>query len=213
MKRACLAGATGLVGGYLLQKLLSDESYTSVQALTRRPLTFHHPKLRNLVINFDDLEIQSPHLQADEVFCCLGTTIRKAGSEQAFRKVDYEYPIKLARVAKQAGANAFFLVSALGADKNSWFFYNRIKSETEEGIIGMGFDRTHIFRPSLLLGPRSEKRAGEDAAKVFFQFFGWMVPVKYRAIHAEKVARAMLFHAAQKQNGVFVHESWALQDF
>lgn len=213
MKKALIAGATGLVGSYLLDQLLADDNYESVIAVLRKPLNIQHNKLQNIITDFERLEDVAGQLKADDVFCCLGTTIRKAGSQSAFRKVDFDYPLKLAQLTLKNGAQQFLLVSALGADASSRIFYNRVKGEVEEAVRNMGFPALHIFRPSLLLGPRSEQRAAEDAAKWFYKVFGWLIPLRYKAIHARTVARAMQHYAHQLQNGVFVHESDEMQSF
>jgi uncharacterized protein YbjT (DUF2867 family) len=213
MKRALIAGATGLVGSYVLEQLLSNENYAIVTAITRKPLSIQHNKLQNIVTDFDRLEEIAPQLGVDDVFCCLGTTIRKAGSQPAFRKVDFEYPLKLAQLTSQNGSQKFLLVTALGADASSRIFYNRVKGEVEEAIRNVGFPTLHIFRPSLLLGPRTEHRTAEDAAKWFYRVFGWLIPLRYKAIHAQTVARAMVHYARQPQKGVFIHESDEMQSF
>jgi len=213
MKTALVAGATGLIGRQLLALLLEDTHYSSVKVISRNPVAITHPKLENRVTDFDRLSEVSNQLKADEVFCCLGTTIRQAGSQRVFRKVDFDYPLELARLTKQVGARIFLLVSALGANKNSRVFYNRVKGEVEEAVGQVGFETLHIFRPSLLLGARTETRPGEDAAKLFYSLFGWMVPLKYKAIDSAKVARAMVQVASRQQAGVFIHESGQLQSY
>lgn len=212
MKSALIAGATGLVGRQLLDMLLQDDYYDKVTAITRKPLPLQHSRLHNLVVDFDNLPADE-QLKADDIFCCLGTTIKKAGSQEAFIKVDFEYPSALARLTKAQGAKQYLLVSALGADKSSSIFYNRVKGEVEEAIQSLGFDSVHIFRPALLLGDRDEQRFGEDAAKIFFKLFGFLVPLKYKAVDAAKVARAMMWHARQNKNGIFVHPSEEIQSF
>ncbi len=213
MKTALIAGSTGLIGKQLLQLLLDDAYYGKVKAITRKPLDMQHPKLENIVLNFDSLAESSEALQADDVFCCLGTTIRIAKTKEAFRKVDYDYPVNLATVTKSLGATQYLLISALGADKSSSVFYNRVKGEVEEAIKSISFASYHIFRPSLLLGDRIEERAGEGAATTFFKIFGFLVPLKYKAIESIKVARAMLATAKGNQTGFHIHESIELQKF
>lgn len=213
MKKALIAGATGLVGSFVLEQLLEDNRYAAIIAVTRTPLNIQHVRLHNVVTDFDHLDDVALQLSADDVFCCLGTTIRRAGSQQAFRKVDFEYPLQLAKLTLGNGARKFLHVSALGADASSRIFYNRVKGETEEALRSTGFPALHIFRPSLLLGPRAEQRAAEDAAKWFYRIFGWLIPLRYKAIHAHTVARAMLHYAHQPQTGIFVHESGEMQSF
>lgn len=213
MKTVLVAGATGLIGNQLLHLLLADDTYSVVKAITRNPVDIDHPKLENIVIHFDRLTQYHETLRADDVFCCLGTTIKKVKTKEKFRKVDFEYPLELARVTKANGASQFLLISALGADKKSGIFYNQVKGEVEEAIAQVGFRSYHIFRPSLLLGDRQEHRSGEDAAKFVFKYLGFIVPDKYKGIDSIKVARAMLAKAQQQQAGNFIHESKALQEF
>ncbi|MFN3840383.1 MAG: oxidoreductase [Cyclobacteriaceae bacterium] len=213
MRTALVAGSSGLVGKQVLTLLMENDRYTQIKAISRSPLTITHPKIVNLVLNFDRLSESYQQLKADDVFCCLGTTIRKAGSAKAFRKVDYDYPVELAKLTRNQGAQTFLLITALGADKHSRIFYNKVKGEVEEALKGAGFNALHIFRPSLLLGARDESRAGEDAAKIFYKLFGWVIPEKYKAIEAAKVARAMIACAARNEAGTFIHESKELQVF
>ena len=128
-KTALLVGATGLVGGFVLEQLLEDAYYDSVVVLSRKSLQLQHAKLKEVLVNFDQLENYTNDIKADVVFCCLGTTIKAAGSQEAFKKVDFEYPLRVAEIAKQNGASAFLIVTALGAAKSSIIFYNRVKGE------------------------------------------------------------------------------------
>jgi uncharacterized protein YbjT (DUF2867 family) len=152
-------------------------------------------------------------LHADDAFCCLGTTIRQAGTKEAFRKIDFEYPVELAKRLKENGATGYYLVSALGANHKSSIFYNKVKGETEAAINDVGFNAYHIFRPSLLLGDRKEQRAGEDAAKVFYKIFGFLIPKKYQAIDSFKVAKAMVQKAKENVAGKFIYESTDIQNY
>jgi uncharacterized protein YbjT (DUF2867 family) len=136
----------------------------------------------------------------------------RAGSKNKFYEVDFEYPFSLAKVTRGLGAKQYLLVSALGADKESGIYYNRVKGEVESAIRTVDFDATHIFRPSLLLGQRNEKRPGEDIGKFFFKIFGFAIPEKYKAIDAAKVAEAMLAAASKDQKGIFIHESREMQN-
>lgn len=209
-RSALLAGSTGLIGNQLLQLLLHDVAYDKVIALSRKPLEVTHPKLENIVLEADQLK-QHSNLKADDVFCCLGTTIKQAKTKEAFRKVDFDYPLELAKTLHANGAKQFLLVSALGSDRNSSIFYNRVKGEVEAAITAVGYATFHIFKPSLLVGPRKEQRAGEDAAKVFYKIFGFLIPQKYKGIESIKVARAMLAMAKENKLGLFIHESDSLQ--
>lgn len=211
-KSALLVGATGLIGSQLLDLLLSDKQYDRVLAVTRKPLEKSNSRLINVVVDFDKLDKESG-LKADDVFCCLGTTIKKVKTQEAFRKVDYEYPLQVARLTHENGARHFSLVSALGANAKSSIFYNRVKGETEDAISHLNFRSLHIFRPSLLLGSRSESRSGEDAAKTFYKIFGFLIPKKYKGIDSLKIAKAMLAYARNEEPGIFFHESAELQNF
>jgi len=198
MKNALIAGAAGLVGGYLLRRLLAHPSYARVEILVRRELPIRDPKLTQHIVEFARLSDGAPGVAPDDVFCCLGTTIRKAGSEEAFRRVDYDYPLALARLAKAAGAGKFLMVSALGADPKSAVFYNRVKGEVEQAIAAIGLPAAYSFRPSLLTGPRAEHRPGE---KIGIAVGKLIAPLligalrKYRPIHADTVAAAMVYAA------------------
>lgn len=213
MKKALIAGSTGLIGNQLLQLLLADDYYDKVIAISRKPLEMSHPKLENMVFEFDRMTEHHASLKADDVFCCLGTTIKKVKTKEKFRKVDFEYPLELARITKANGAEQFLLISALGADKKSNIFYNRVKGEVEEAIGQIGFKAYQIFRPSLLMGDRKESRSGEDAGKFVFKYFGFLVPEKYKGIESIKVARAMQKIAKQNQTGVHISESKELQAY
>ncbi len=213
MRTALVAGATGLVGVQLVTTLLEDQRYNVVKAITRKPLRQTHPRLENFIIDFDALAQYHDELRADDIYCCLGTTMKTAGSKKAFEKVDYHYPLTLAQQCKALGATQYLLVSALGANPNSSVYYNRVKGRVEEAIKDVGFETLHIFRPSLLVGPREEYRSGEAAAKWFFRTFGLFIPSKYKAIASIKVARAMAYFARAGERGVHIHESVEMQKF
>lgn len=207
---ALLAGATGLVGWQLLNLLLSDPYYKKVYVLSRRPLSLEHPKLEQLVVDFDKLsEDNIP--QADDVFCCLGTTMKTAGSKSAFRRVDYDYPLELAQLAVYKGASRFLLVSSMGANKSSLFFYNRVKGDVEEAISKLGqYKAVYVFRPSLLLGHRKVDRTGEAFAQKFTRVIRPLMigPFqKYRPIQAHVVAEGMLAAAKSGERGVILYSS------
>ncbi|GAB1444540.1 MAG: oxidoreductase [Cyclobacteriaceae bacterium] len=213
MKIALLAGGTGLIGSQLLQLLVENDAYSTIKCLTRRELPLTHNKIEVIQTDGSNLDTLAPSLAADDVFCCLGTTIKKAKTKEAFRRIDFDYPRHLANLSKAAGAKQFLLISALGANPSSSVFYNKVKGEVEETIAAIGFDAYHIFRPSLLLGPRPEERSGEDTAKLFFKLFEFLIPVKYKAIDSSKVARAMISMANKNGRGIFVYESKLLQSF
>jgi uncharacterized protein YbjT (DUF2867 family) len=212
MKVALIAGATGLIGSQLLQRLLGSDRYHTVMALTRKDLPVHS-KLVSLKMDRTTLENMDSTMRIDDVFCCLGTTMAKANSKERFYEVDFTYPLLLAKNSLRQGAQQYLLVSALGANTKSPIYYNGVKGEIEDAISHIGFKTVHIFRPSLLLGPRDESRPGEDAAKFFYKVFGFIIPAKYKAVESIKVARAMLQYASREEIGTFVHESRELQNF
>lgn len=214
-KSALVAGATGLVGRHCVQALLAEPSYATVTAFLRRPLDFSHPKLIQHIVDFNELEGAGNWLSADDVFCCLGTTMKKAGTQEEFRKVDFNYPVKLAALAQHCGARQFLIISSLGADPHSRIFYNRVKGEVEEAIGKIPFTALHIFRPSLLLGERSEPRTGEQIGSMVMSTLKYVMlgPLKkYHAIQASDVARAMVRVAQMDLNGVNVFESQRIQE-
>ena len=212
MKTALIAGATGLIGGQLLDLLLASDQYVSVIAWTRKDLA-QHKKLVQLKMTEGSPPALNATLQVDDVFCCLGTTMAKARSKEKFYQVDFTYPLLLGKAGVDHRAKKYLLVSALGANKHSPVYYNRVKGEIEDAIKKLEYDAVHIFQPSLLLGPREEKRSAEDAAKFFYKFFGFFIPKKYKAIESIKVARAMLHFASDSKSGTFIHESMELQKF
>lgn len=212
MKTALIAGATGLIGGHLLSLLLASERYRKVIAFTRHDLPIHS-KLIQVKIEGNRVDKLNPGSSVDDVYCCLGTTMAKAHTKEKFYYADFTLPSLLAKGSLEQGAKQYLLVSALGASKKSSIYYNQVKGATEEEVSKAGFETVHIFRPSLLLGPRAEKRSAEDAAKFFYRFFGFLIPSKYKAIDAMKVARAMLHFASKDERGCFIHESNQLQNF
>lgn len=199
MKTAAIAGASGLVGSHLLALLLEQQDYGKVIALVRKPLPVAHPKLEQQVVDFNDPETLKTG--ADDVFSCLGTTIAKAGSQEKFREIDHDYPLNLAKAAMAGGATGFYIVSAAGADSHSSIFYSRVKGELDNTLSGMGFARLGIFRPSMLLGDRQEFRLGEKIGKMLMQGLAFMIPAKWKAVHAATVARAMLKFALGEEQG------------
>jgi uncharacterized protein YbjT (DUF2867 family) len=179
--------------------LLESGYYETVIALTRRPIARRHSRLIQSIVNFDNLQ-EAELSPASDIFCALGTTIRRAGSQAAFLKVDFEYPRILAARGVAAGAKQFILVSSVGVDSRSGNFYLRVKGELEKAVTALPFQSTHIFRPSFLIGERSEKRLGESigipiAKALRFALIGKLR--KYRAVPAATVAAAMI--AAAKQ--------------
>lgn len=203
---AWLAGATGLVGAHVLDQLLASPEFARVVTFTRRPLQRDDAKHVNRVVDFSSLPSDAGPV--DVAFCCLGTTMKQAGSQQAFRQVDHDHVLSFARAAHAAGARRFLLVSALGADKDSTVFYNRVKGEAEEALRRVGFAQLTILRPSLLLGDRAELRLGER----LFAPFSKLLPRAVRGIEASTVARAMVALSSRAGDDARVVSSGELFD-
>jgi uncharacterized protein YbjT (DUF2867 family) len=209
-RTALVAGASGLIGGHLLRLVVDDPAYDRVTTLVRRALPFTHKKLVQRVVDFDRLAEVGDFPRVHDVFCCLGTTIKQAGSQDAFRKVDCTYVVELARMAVRHRTAQFLVVTALGADSHSRVFYNRVKGETEEAIGRLQFEGIQIFRPSLLLGKRAQSRPAERIAGLLSPLVGWVMlgPLaRYRPIKAATVARAMVRVARDAPRGAHVYES------
>lgn len=191
-KRVLIFGATGLVGGELVRLLLADDTYATVVTVGRRKMDLSHIKLQQEVVDFDQLDQYTDIFKGDAVFCCLGTTMKKAGSEAAFRKIDYEIPMQIGQLAKAAGIPKYLIVTAMGADTKSYFFYNRVKGEIERDLAGLNFEQLSILRPGLLLGNRPESRWGESMAQMVMQTFSPILPLTFRPISGKTVARALM---------------------
>lgn len=210
---ALIAGASGLVGKELLEILLSSDKYESVTSLVRRATGKTHPKLTEKVVDFDKLAKED--VVCDVLFCCVGTTMKKAGSKEAFKKVDFEIPLELALKASVNDVFQYNIITAMGANKSSFFFYNRVKGEIEMALKQLKFPTLNIYRPSLLVGDRKEERQGEEFAAKFMNTFNPLMigPFKkYRSIHVRTVAMAMYRQSISKQTGVNILTSDQLED-
>ncbi|MDE1166749.1 MAG: oxidoreductase [Pseudomonas sp.] len=196
-----LAGATGLTGEHLLDRLLNEPTVSRVLAPTRRPLA-EHPHLVNPVGQIEEL---LPELggRVDIAYCCLGSTIKQAGSQEAFRQVDHDLVVAYAKRARELGARHLLVISAIDADDKSKIFYNRIKGETERDLRAQDWPQLTIVRPSLLLGNRTEPRLAEQLAAPIAK----LIPGKYRGIEACQLARALWRLALEEQEGIRVVES------
>ena len=206
-RTAIVAGATGLTGGHLLSKLLADKCYARVTALVRKASLPAHRKLSEIVVDFDALPVLP---LANDAYCCLGTTIKKAGSQAAFRKVDFEFVLDFARAAKAARVKRFLVISSLGASARSPIFYSRVKGEMENALRELGFDALHIFHPSLILGEREEQRPAERFGVAALGAMSKLLlgPMKkYRAIESATIARAMICAATSNENGTHIYPS------
>jgi len=213
MASALIIGGSGLVGSHLLRLIADDSTYESIAAISRRDVPVPD-RVKLEIVNFDRLNESAKVMKANHVFCCVGTTIKKAGSQEAFRKVDFDVAVTSARLARQNGATKYLVVSALGASKNSSVFYNRVKGEMEDAVQSMAYREVWIFRPSLLTGERTEFRPGEAighaAGLVLSPFLAGPLK-KYKPIHAERVARAMLNCARETKPGIHILESDEIQ--
>lgn len=204
-----LAGATGLVGGFCLRRLLADGSVERLRVLGRRPLPATLRvldtacKLEEQILDFQQLRQHAELLTVDQVICALGSTIKQAGSRARFREIDYSYPLQLARLGAERGARHFLLVSALGASVHSRVFYSRVKGELEEALLSLPYRSITILRPSLLLGQREERRPAEELG----QRLGFLFPERYRPIPADAVAAVLTAAARQDKPGVRIIES------
>lgn len=214
MKSALILGATGLIGEYLLNLMLEDDYYDQITAISRQGLK-DHPKLSVLLGEFSDVDSLLQGKTFDHVFCCLGTTMKKARSKEQFIKVDYSYPLKVAELTYESGASKYLLVTAMGADPSSSFFYNKVKGELERDLRLIGFESLHLLRPSLLLGNRKEFRFGERIGQAVFKLLGFLFigPLKkYKGINYRKVAYALLYYGKEHSIGVSVHLSDEMQN-
>ena len=211
MRVAAIAGATGLTGQQVLNRLLDDGGFDPVIAVLRKPMHRNHPRLREKVVEFDSLSALAP-VSLDLAFCCLGTTIRKAGSKEAFRTVDYDYVMAFARWAQANGARHFLIVSSVAAELNSRNFYLRVKAEAERDLAALGFDWLDILQPSFLLGSRGDSRPGESIGQAIQ--FALVGPLeRYRGISGSAVAQAMFARAkAPGEPGMRRHEWGSLME-
>jgi uncharacterized protein YbjT (DUF2867 family) len=194
MKKAIVFGATGFIGSHLLRQLLDNPDYEQVIAVVRKPLALSHPRLTTLIGDLASLPALKPQLVADEVFIALGTTRKHTPDEAEYYKIDHDYPVLAADIAKANGAKSVFLVTAVGANAGSSLFYVRTKGEVERDILALDFDHTHILRPSMILGQRDEDRPRE---RLFIAAWGVLNPLlmgpadRYRGLAGEEIARAM----------------------
>ena len=196
MKSAIVFGSSGFVGSHLLSELLNSSDYGQVTAVARKGLNITHPRLRTVIGDYNSLAGMKSEITADEVFIALGTTMTNSPTKALYYQVDHEYPVLAARIAKERGAKSVFLVTAVGANPHSKFFYVRTKGETERDVIALNFEHTHIFRPSMIVGNRKEKRSLLEEA--LMKFWPAVDPLltwkggKYRGITGQDIAKAMM---------------------
>ncbi|MBV7531140.1 NAD(P)H-binding protein [Chitinophaga sp. sic0106] len=214
-KTAIVIGATGLTGTHLVSALLHDGYYTHIRVLVRKHWFNSRPGLESIIVDYSDEATLRNLIKGDVLFCCIGTTIKKAGSKENFRKVDFDIPVRCARIAHENGVGQFLVMSSIGANLYSRNFYLRTKGQLEAAIEGVGFPSVAIFRPSFLIGQRQEFRLGEWFSKYLIQLFYFLLQgrwKKYRGIKAATVASAMLKVAKKNIPGTAVYESDAIQE-
>jgi uncharacterized protein YbjT (DUF2867 family) len=203
-KKALLLGASGLTGGFLLQLLLNSPHYNIVTIYVRKSLGIVHPKLVEIIGDFNTIHTA---VEADDVFCCLGTTIKIAKTKVAFEEVDRHYPVKIAQLQKAAGSKHFLVISSMGADEKSAIFYSKTKGLMEKELMDVQFPALTIFRPALILGNRNQKRGGEQIAQWLFTLINPLLvgPLKnYAAIKASDIANGMLKRAINHASGTTI---------
>lgn len=215
MKTALIIGSTGLIGSQLLNLLLDSNDYLKVITFVKRDTGIKHPKLTQHIIDFDKPETYKELVVGDDFFCTIGTTIKKAGSQKAFRKVDFEYPRQFAAFALQNKVRQYLIISSLGADANSGNFYLKTKGEIQDFLKDCNFESVAVLQPSLLLGNRTEFRVGEKVGAFFmktlsFLFLGNLK--KYKPIEGKTVAKALLKIAQTNNKGFKIYESDAIQE-
>ncbi len=215
-KTAIIAGATGLTGGLLLDLLLKDDEYEKVIVLTRKSMDISNQKIAEIRCDLTTLYQVENDIKGDVFFCCLGTTIKKAGSQDAFKLVDYNYPYELAKIAKKNQIPEFIVISALGANQDSLIFYNKVKGEMERDIAALNLPAFHIIQPSLIIGERKESRMGEGIAQKLAPLYDKLLigPLrKYKSIEAGQIAKAMLAISKSDTIGVIRHENDELHTY
>ncbi len=210
IKSTLVIGSTGLVGSYLVQELLNSPNFDSVTTPVRKLSFDSHPRLNEIIFDFEtesEIELLEP---VNHIFCCLGTTIKTAGSKEAFRFVDFELPLRFAKWAEKINADSFSIVTAIAANSGSAIFYNRVKGEIEEALKKTTIPIIQIFQPSLIMGRRKESRFGENAVKGIMTLLNPLMigsAKKYAGIHAQTIARGMVFYLDNSRQGVSVFES------
>lgn len=206
--KAIIAGASGLIGSNLLTILLQQQQYSEVVVLVRKALPIRHPKLVQLIINFDDLDKYANAINGHALFSCLGTTRSQTPDTDEYRKIDHDYPVKLAQLAKNGGVKHFHFISAIGADRSSANSYLKLKGEVEHDIEMIGIPVLHIYRPAILNGERNTSRPAE---KIFNFIFDIVNPLligglkKYQSIKAPVLAWAMYKKSLDDTEGTFIH--------
>jgi uncharacterized protein YbjT (DUF2867 family) len=209
MKKAIVFGASGFIGSFLLDELLNDARYEQVTIVVRKDPGIHHPKLTTLIGDYNTIPSLKEKLVGDEIYIALGTTKKNTPDEKLYYQIDHDYPVLAAKLAKENGATTVLLVSAVGPSLSSKIFYIRTKAETERDITALGFSHTHIFRPSMLMGNRTEKRPLD---KILIKTFAVINPLfigslsKYRGIEGQSLAKAMVIAANTRTTTHAIYE-------
>ena len=216
-RKALVLGASGLTGSYLLEILLASEQYSQVTVYVRRPLGKSHPKLVEEIVNFETIQTW---VDVEDVYCCLGATIKSVKTREAFTLVDFEAPLRIAQLQLMAGSKRFLVVSATGANARSSIFYNRTKGKLEDSLKQLNYSSIYIFQPSFILGPRKESRWLEEIGFLLHskQFQSCGEIKKYIPVHAKAIARSMVYHATNSKTGIYtipsnIIKQWEKPDF
>lgn len=213
MKKAIIAGASGLIGKELVEQLIQSNSFDKIILLNRRPLPVKNDKIEQLIIDFNHMNLVELPQDIDVAFCTLGTTIKQAGTKEKFREVDFQYVMAFATLVKKHNVDKLITISSMGANPGSSIFYNRVKGETEQALQKMEFRSLIILRPSLLLGDRVESRPAEKLSAFIMLLFKPLIPVRYRAIKASQVAAFMVNVALCNSEKIVIAESDVLTHF
>ena len=208
---AVIIGASGLIGNHLVEQMLHDKHFTTVRILVRSGLTFNHPKLQQVIVDFDDFDNYADNFGiGDTIFCCVGTTQKKVkGDKIAYTKVDHDIPVNAAQIGIDIGFKKILVISSIGANPISNNFYLNLKGKMEKDITQFPFKSISIFRPSILLGKRNESRPGEKIGQIFMKAFSFLLIgsiKKYRPVKAEDVAKAMIAESKKEESGIHILE-------
>lgn len=208
---AVIIGASGLIGNHLVEQLLHDEYFGTIRILVRRGLAFNHPKLQQVIVDFNNINDYSNKFgKGDIIFCCVGTTQKKVkGDKIAYEKIDHDIPVNAAQIGIDNGFKKFLIVSSIGANPISNNFYLRLKGKTEKHIKQFPFKCISIFRPSILIGKRSDARPAEKAGQIFMQAFSFLFVgsfKKYHPVKAEDVAKAMIAESKREKSEIHILE-------
>jgi uncharacterized protein YbjT (DUF2867 family) len=213
-KAAVIAGSSGLVGTELLHQLCACKAYSRITLLVRRPSGFIHPKVSEVIVDFDHIAHFAAHIRGDVFFSCMGSTRKKTPDKRRYYQIDHDYPLAMARMALSNGIRQFHLISAIGAHPDSGNFYLKMKGETDRDIVALPFEAVHIYRPSFLAGKREEHRIGEKIGLAVFKVLNHLMIGglrKYRSIEVKNVASAMIRQSLKDKEGIYYYPSDAIQ--